>query len=73
MSGSEHGSTLTSSVVAGVREVISATVATDSPPAGTTRLTEWLKAHAAELGLRYTSELARRRDRTSRYASNWVS
>jgi hypothetical protein len=30
MSGSEHGSTLASSVVAGVREVISATVA--SPP-----------------------------------------
>ena len=28
MSGSEHGSTLASSVVAGVREVISATVAT---------------------------------------------
>ena len=28
MPGSEHGSTLTSSVVAGVREVISATVAT---------------------------------------------
>ena len=30
MSGSEHGSTLASSVVAGVREVISATVATES-------------------------------------------
>ena len=28
ISGSEHGSTLTSSVVAGIREVISATVAT---------------------------------------------
>jgi len=28
MSGSEHGSTLASSVVAGIREVISATVAT---------------------------------------------
>lgn len=43
---------------------------TDSPPAGTTRLTEWIKQHAQELGLQYTSELARRRDRTSRYASN---
>ena len=43
---------------------------TDSPPVGTTRLTEWIRTHAPELGLRYTSELARRRDRTSMYASN---
>lgn len=43
---------------------------TGSPPAGTTPLTEWIKAHAAELGLHYTSELDRRRDRTSQYASN---
>jgi uncharacterized protein YbjT (DUF2867 family) len=33
----------------------------DSPPAGHTRLTDWLKENAATLGVRYTSELARRK------------
>ena len=36
-------------------------LATDSPPAGTTRLTDWARAHANRLGRRYASELARRR------------
>jgi NADH dehydrogenase len=40
----------------------------DSPPAGRTRLSEWVKAHAATLGLSYRSELARRTDRVSGYA-----
>ncbi|MDK1031158.1 MAG: NAD(P)H-binding protein [Planctomycetia bacterium] len=39
----------------------------DSPPAGTTRLTEWARAHAKGLGSRYVSELARRKDRTKAY------
>jgi NADH dehydrogenase len=34
---------------------------TDSRPAGTTRLSEWLPAHADELGTVYANELARRR------------
>lgn len=38
-----------------------------SPPAGQTRLTDWMSAHVADLGQRYNSELARRRDRTSAY------
>ncbi len=42
----------------------------DAPPAGTTRLTEWVAAHADTLGRRYTSELARRRDRVAAYRSN---
>ncbi|NJN53343.1 MAG: NAD(P)H-binding protein [Anaerolineae bacterium] len=42
----------------------------DSPPTGTTRLTEWAKKQAAALGKQYTSELARRRDRQAAYASN---
>ncbi len=42
----------------------------DSPPAGTTRLTDWIREHADSLGRRYTSELARRRDRTIEYRSN---
>jgi uncharacterized protein YbjT (DUF2867 family) len=42
----------------------------DSPPAGHTKLTDWAKARAATLGLHYTSELARRRDRQTEYQSN---
>ena len=42
----------------------------DAPPAGTTRLTDWARANAETLGRRYTSELARRRDRDAAYASN---
>jgi uncharacterized protein YbjT (DUF2867 family) len=36
---------------------------TSSPPAGSTRLTAWLREHGATLGLAYSSELARRRNR----------
>jgi nucleoside-diphosphate-sugar epimerase len=42
----------------------------DAPPLGTTRLTDWLREHCQTLGRHYTSELARRLDRTSAYASN---
>jgi uncharacterized protein YbjT (DUF2867 family) len=42
----------------------------ESPPTGTTRLTEWAKRHSTTLGLKYTSELARRIDRESEYKSN---
>lgn len=42
----------------------------DSPPAGRTVLTEWVRSHADTLGRRYTSELARRKDRVSPYRSN---
>jgi len=40
---------------------------TDSPPAGATKLTEWLKENAAVVGVRYSSELKRRRDRNRPY------
>lgn len=40
---------------------------TDSPPAGTTRLTDWARQHADELGRQYASELARRRNRKQAY------
>lgn len=36
---------------------------TDSPPSGTTKLTEWAQTHAASLGRQYASEIARRRNR----------
>lgn len=42
----------------------------DAPAAGPTQLTAWIAAHADTLGRRYTSELARRRDRTAAYRSN---
>jgi NADH dehydrogenase len=42
----------------------------DSPPTGTTLLTEWVKQHVETLGRQYTSELARRKDRLSAYKSN---
>ena len=38
----------------------------DSPPAGRTRLTDWMQAHAATLGARYASELGRRTPERSR-------
>jgi uncharacterized protein YbjT (DUF2867 family) len=41
---------------------------TESQPVGTTKLTEWAKAHAETLGRRYSSELARRRNRVEEYA-----
>ena len=40
---------------------------TESSPAGDTKLTEWAKQHAAQLGKKYASELARRKNRTSSY------
>jgi len=45
----------------------------DSPPIGSTRLTEWASRHNDTLGLHYTSELARRRDRQTAYRANGQS
>jgi len=42
----------------------------DSTPLGTTRLTEWVRAHRETLGRHYTSEMARRKDRRGAYRSN---
>ncbi len=41
-----------------------------SAPAGQTKLTDWARERSSTLGLRYTSELARRRDRQAEYRSN---
>jgi NADH dehydrogenase len=40
---------------------------TDSDPVGTTSLTDWARDHAESLGVRYASELARRRNREKAY------
>jgi len=42
----------------------------ESPPTGKTRLTDWARERRDALGLKYTSELIRRRDRGAEYASN---
>jgi len=39
----------------------------DTPPTGRTSLTQWSTENAATLGVRYASELARRKDRTAAY------
>lgn len=41
-----------------------------APPAGSTKLSDWVREHAATLGRHYTSELARRVDRQAAYRSN---
>jgi NADH dehydrogenase len=40
---------------------------TASPPAGSTRLTDWAREHADTLGKHYASELARRKNRQAAY------
>jgi NADH dehydrogenase len=42
----------------------------DAPPLGATKLTDWIDRHRDTLGLHYTSEMARRIDRSSEYRSN---
>jgi NADH dehydrogenase len=42
-------------------------LATGSPPAGKTRLSEWAREHADRLGRRYATELGRRRNRRVQY------
>ena len=53
-----------------IRGLMQGRLAVDAPPLGTTRLSEWIKQHSDTLGLRYTSEMARRVDRQSAYRSN---
>jgi NADH dehydrogenase len=40
----------------------------DAPPAGETKLSRWVQEHVAELGIRYASELARRKNREKAYS-----
>ena len=42
-------------------------LATSAPPAGQTRLTDWVRQHADTLGKHYASELARRKNRQAAY------
>jgi NADH dehydrogenase len=55
---------LTREEIAGLMQDL---LCTDSEPVGKTKLTDWAREHADELGVKYASELARRRDRTRAY------
>jgi NADH dehydrogenase len=50
-----------------VKGLMADLLCTDSRPAGTTKLTEWMSQHADSLGQTYSSELGRRRDRRCPY------
>ena len=52
-----------------IKGLMAGLLAVQSPPTGTTKLTEWARAHADTLGRRYASELARRRNRTEAYGA----
>ncbi len=50
-----------------VKGLMAGLLCTDSPPAGTKRLTDWAREHKDTLGLRYAGELARRKNREKAY------
>jgi NADH dehydrogenase len=53
-----------------IRGLMSELLHVNTPPTGKTPLTAWMKKNAATLGLRYASELNRRRDRQGPYFVN---
>ncbi|HUT09675.1 MAG TPA: NAD-dependent epimerase/dehydratase family protein [Thermoguttaceae bacterium] len=50
-----------------VKGLMSGLLYVDAPPAGTTRLTQWARENADQLGIKYASELARRKHRDKAY------
>jgi uncharacterized protein YbjT (DUF2867 family) len=53
-----------------IRGLMEGRLCVDAPPVGHIGLTEWVRQNRETLGRRYTSELARRRDRVTAYGSN---
>ena len=53
-----------------IKGLMAGTLTVNTPPVGETKLTSWAMKHASTLGKEYTSELARRLNRRSRYKSN---
>ncbi len=53
-----------------IKGLMAGLLATDSPPAGNTMLSDWIRGYADTLGKRYTSELARRKNLIMEYESN---
>jgi hypothetical protein len=50
-----------------IKELMAGLLCTDSPASGSTRLTDWAREHKDTLGIKYASELARRKDRIKAY------
>jgi NADH dehydrogenase len=46
-----------------IKGLMSELLYVDSPPAGKTKLTDWINDNTGSLGKKYTSELARRKNR----------
>jgi NADH dehydrogenase len=53
-----------------IRGLMQDRLCVDAPALGATKLTEWIDRHRDTLGRHYTSEMARRVDRCSKYRSN---
>jgi nucleoside-diphosphate-sugar epimerase len=53
-----------------IKGLMAGTLAVDTPPTGSTKLTEWVASQSDTLGKKYTSELRRRKDRRASYWSN---
>jgi uncharacterized protein YbjT (DUF2867 family) len=53
-----------------IRGLMEGRLFVDAPPLGATCLTRWAEQHRETLGLRYTSEMARRLERSDQYESN---
>ncbi len=53
-----------------IRGLMEGRLCVEAPPLGRTRLSTWIEQHKETLGRHYTSELARRFDRSSAYRSN---
>ena len=53
-----------------IRGLMEGRLCVEDPPVGWTKLSEWVAENRETLGRRYTSELARRRDRVSAYRAN---
>lgn len=50
-----------------IKGLMAGLLCTDSPPAGETRLTDWLKKNSSTIGIHYHNELTRRRERILSY------
>jgi NADH dehydrogenase len=50
-----------------IRGLMAGLLYVDSPPAGSTKLTDWVRSHGHLVGRRYANELSRRRDRQKAY------
>ncbi len=56
-----------------IRGLMENRLCVDAPPLGKTQLTDWIRDHRATLGRKYTSEMARRLNRTAGYSGNYTA